>query len=46
VTRLCLHAAKLSFHHPSSGEWMEIDSVMPDDFRAAVESFMKKREPR
>jgi 23S rRNA pseudouridine1911/1915/1917 synthase len=39
--RLCLHAAKLAFHHPSSGEFMEIDSLMPDDFRAAVESFRK-----
>jgi 23S rRNA pseudouridine1911/1915/1917 synthase len=37
--RLCLHAAKLAFHHPSSGEFMEIDSLMPDDFRAAIESF-------
>jgi len=41
--RLCLHAAKLAFHHPSSGEWLEIDSLMPDDFRAAVESFRKPR---
>jgi 23S rRNA pseudouridine1911/1915/1917 synthase len=41
VTRLCLHAAKLAFHHPSSGEFMEIDSLMPDDFRAAIGSFGK-----
>ena len=41
VTRLCLHAAKLAFHHPSSGEFMELDSLMPDDFRATVESFRK-----
>jgi len=40
---LCLHAAKLAFHHPSSGEFMEIDSLMPDDFRAAVDSFRKPR---
>jgi len=45
VTRLCLHAAKLSFHHPSSGEWIEIDSVMPNEFRAAVESFRKNASP-
>jgi 23S rRNA pseudouridine1911/1915/1917 synthase len=36
VTRLCLHAAKLAFHHPVSGEWMELSSSMPDDFRAIV----------
>ena len=36
VTRLCLHAAKLAFHHPVSGEWIEIVSSMPDDFRAIV----------
>ena len=45
VTRLCLHAAKLSFHHPSSGEWIEIDSVTPNEFRAAVESFRKNASP-
>ncbi|HXU08178.1 MAG TPA: RluA family pseudouridine synthase, partial [Blastocatellia bacterium] len=43
--RLCLHAAKLAFHHPSSGEWLEIDSLMPDDFRASVESFRKAAIP-
>jgi 23S rRNA pseudouridine1911/1915/1917 synthase len=43
--RLCLHAAKLAFHHPSSGEFMEIESLMPDDFRAAVERFRKAAIP-
>jgi 23S rRNA-/tRNA-specific pseudouridylate synthase len=43
--RLCLHAAKLAFHHPSSGEWLEIDSLVPDDFRASVESLRKAAIP-
>jgi 23S rRNA pseudouridine1911/1915/1917 synthase len=33
---LCLHAAKLAFHHPVSGDWIELVSSMPDDFRAIV----------
>jgi 23S rRNA pseudouridine1911/1915/1917 synthase len=37
--RLCLHAAKLAFHHPARSEWMETDSSMPDDFCAIVERF-------
>lgn len=28
--RLCLHAARLAFHHPSGGEWMEFTSPMPE----------------
>ena len=27
--RLCLHAARLAFHHPSGGRWMEFESPMP-----------------
>jgi 23S rRNA pseudouridine1911/1915/1917 synthase len=27
--RLCLHAARLGFHHPSGGEWMEFSSPLP-----------------
>ena len=42
---LCLHAAKLAFHHPSSGEWLEVDSLMPDDFRAVVKNFRKTAIP-
>lgn len=26
---LCLHAWKLSFHHPATGEWMEFSSPIP-----------------
>lgn len=27
--RLCLHAARLAFHHPSGGRWMEFESPLP-----------------
>lgn len=27
--RLCLHAARLAFHHPAGGDWMEFDSPLP-----------------
>ena len=30
--RLCLHACKLAFHHPVSGEWMEFSSDVRDGF--------------
>ena len=28
-TRLCLHAARLAFHHPANGAWMEFASPLP-----------------
>jgi len=31
-TRLCLHACRLAFHHPSTGEWFEFTSEPPADF--------------
>ena len=29
--RLCLHASKLSFHHPAHGKWMSFCSPLPED---------------
>jgi 23S rRNA pseudouridine1911/1915/1917 synthase len=29
AARLCLHAARLAFHHPANGEWMEFNSQLP-----------------
>lgn len=31
VRRLCLHAARLGFHHPSGGDWMEFTSALPEE---------------
>ncbi|MEK6286694.1 MAG: RluA family pseudouridine synthase [Acidobacteriota bacterium] len=34
--RLCLHAWKLAFHHPASGEWMEFTTPVPEDIAATI----------
>jgi 23S rRNA pseudouridine1911/1915/1917 synthase len=38
--RLCLHAAKLSFHHPSGGDWLEFRSPIPIEID---EAFRKRK---
>ena len=30
--RLCLHAARLNFHHPRGGDWLEFSSIPPEEF--------------
>jgi 23S rRNA pseudouridine1911/1915/1917 synthase len=35
--RLCLHACRLAFHHPVSGEWMEFTSPLPDNIARFVD---------
>ena len=37
--RLCLHASRLAFHHPASGEWMKFTSPLPADIVETVESY-------
>ncbi len=37
VTRQMLHAQKLSFHHPVSGEFMQFETVLPDDFQHTLD---------
>lgn len=34
--RLCLHAARLAFHHPAGGRWMEFESPLPDEIVAVL----------
>ncbi|EGZ20129.1 hypothetical protein PHYSODRAFT_495472 [Phytophthora sojae] len=38
ASRLCLHAAKLSFTHPVTNERLSFESATPDDFFIATES--------
>lgn len=38
LPRQALHAARLGFVHPSTGEWMEFSSEPPEDFRNVLES--------
>ncbi len=35
-SRLCLHAYRLAFHHPATGEWMEFVSSLPDEIEKAM----------
>lgn len=37
LLRLFLHAAKLSFTHPKTGEWVEFESELPDDLKDILE---------
>ena len=34
--RQMLHAWKLGFRHPHSGEWMNFEAPLPDDFKEAI----------
>ena len=36
LSRQWLHAVRLGFTHPSSGEWLEVTSTYPDDLAAAL----------
>lgn len=36
VRRLCLHAAKIEFEHPVTGERLELEAPMPDDMQAVL----------
>ena len=39
LNRQALHAKKLSFTHPETGEWMEFESDLPDDFQQVLEKW-------
>ena len=39
LARQFLHAHRLGFEHPGSGEWMEFHSGLPDDLTAVLEHF-------
>lgn len=34
--RIFLHAARLGFYHPKTGEWMEIESPLPKDLKEVL----------
>jgi len=35
-SRQMLHAWKLGFHHPRTGEWKSFEAPLPDDFTCAI----------
>jgi 23S rRNA pseudouridine1911/1915/1917 synthase len=37
LTRQWLHAMRLGFHHPETGEWVEFSSTYPADLQHALE---------
>jgi 23S rRNA pseudouridine1911/1915/1917 synthase len=41
--RLCLHAARLCFHHPSGGDWLEFSSPLPEEIRRMENGLGKER---
>jgi 23S rRNA pseudouridine1911/1915/1917 synthase len=36
LERQFLHAARLAFTHPFTGEWVDVESPLPDDLAAAL----------
>jgi 23S rRNA pseudouridine1911/1915/1917 synthase len=36
IPRLCLHASRLCFHHPSGGDWLEFSSPLPEEIERIV----------
>ncbi|HEY1380617.1 MAG TPA: RluA family pseudouridine synthase, partial [Gemmataceae bacterium] len=42
--RVALHAAYLGFTHPTSGEWVEWESPLPDDLQAVVRRLRQLRD--
>lgn len=37
LPRLCLHAARLCFHHPSGGDWLEFSSPLPEEVESMIQ---------
>ncbi len=35
-SRMFLHAEKIGFNHPKTGEWMELESELPEDLKMAI----------
>src|SRR5947208_3504182 len=42
--RQMLHAWKLGFHHPRTGEWKLFEAPLPDDFKAAVKLTIESQQ--
>jgi 23S rRNA pseudouridine1911/1915/1917 synthase len=40
-TRLCLHAARLEFHHPAGGQWMQFHAPLPEEVERVWQSFAR-----
>ena len=40
--RQMLHAWKLGFHHPRTGEWKNFEAQLPHDFKQAIAAISAK----
>lgn len=45
LQRQCLHAKTLGFEHPTTGEMVEFDSDLPDDFSETLEKLRQNCQP-
>ncbi len=45
LQRQCLHAKTLGFEHPATGEMMEFDSPLPDDFKQVLQMLRQNCQP-
>ncbi|MBI3004538.1 MAG: RluA family pseudouridine synthase [Ignavibacteriales bacterium] len=45
LNRTALHAAKLTFEHPASGEWLTCEAPLPKDMKTVLKYLRKFRAP-
>lgn len=45
LQRQCLHAKTLGFEHPSTGEFVQFDSPLPDDFQHVLDMLRQNCKP-
>ncbi len=38
--RMFLHAAKIGFNHPATGEWMELEAELPEDLKETLKKLI------
>jgi 23S rRNA pseudouridine1911/1915/1917 synthase len=38
LERQWLHAVRLGFEHPATGEWVEFESPLPEDLQVALDT--------
>ncbi len=43
LARQALHARRIQFHHPETGQLMDVSAPLPDDFKATLELLEKYR---
>ena len=43
LARQALHARRIQFHHPETGQLMDVSAPLPDDFKTTLELLEKYR---